>query len=228
MRSTGRLRRFARRHDRLISFIAASVVLITFIVKDEIRQDLKDLVDSIDQAENVFMIRSDSRDLGEQVEYLQQDLGDKGTKWRRLASSDRYYRSVTAELDSALHLLAKVPHDEVFDREASDLSTKLSKWMSNSLTRVAPLPEGPTVRDEAAEARTRKLKEKLSADAYLLDTQTRGFGARVVDMARKVEVREERRYRVTKYVSYLVYLIGWVLGLFGTMFGAEGRKATNN
>ena len=226
MRFTGRLKRFARRHDRLISFIGASVVLITFIVKDEIRQDLKDLVDSIDQAENVFMIRSDSRDLGEQVEHLQHDLRDKGTKWRGLASSDWYYRSVTAELDSAVHLLAKTPHGDEFDEEALGLWSKRSEYMSSSLTPIAPLSEDPIVRDKAAEARARKLKEKLWEDVYLLDTKTRGFGARVVDMARKVEVREEGRYRVVKGVSYVLYLIGWGLGLLGTMFGAEGRNLT--
>jgi hypothetical protein len=49
--------KFFRRHERLISFIGASIVLATFILREIVRDHLKDLADSLDQAQSVFSIR---------------------------------------------------------------------------------------------------------------------------------------------------------------------------
>src|ERR1022692_4135025 len=107
MTFTKRLKRFVQGHHRLLVFIGASIALFTFVVKDEIRQELKDLMDSIDMAENIFMVRSDNREVLVQVAYLQQFLKEK-SNWTGVAASDAYYRSLTSQLDSSLHLLAKV------------------------------------------------------------------------------------------------------------------------
>lgn len=208
----------------MLVFIGASIALITFVVKDEIRQDLKDLADSIDVAESIFMVRSDSREVIVQVAYLQQFLKEKPS-WTGLASSDAYYRSLTSQLDSSLHLLAKVPHGEELDREAIDLMAKRNKWINDSLLPMAPLSKGPVVRDKAAEKAEKVRRQKLWGDAFLLDGQVQSFGASVVDVARRVEAHEEHLYRISTYASYALYSLGWLVGLIGTLFGGEDLRA---
>ena len=210
-------------YRRLLLFIGASIALSIFVVKDEIRQDLKDLTDSINTAENVFMVRSDSREVIIQVARIQQLLEGKPS-WTGLASSEAYYRSLTAQLDSTLHLLAKVPHGGEFDREAIDLMAKRNQWMADSLRPMAPISEGPVVRDEAEEKAEKALGQKLWNDAFLLDGQVQSFGSSVVDMARKVEAHEEHLYRISKYASYTLYSLGWLVGLIGTLFGGEDMR----
>lgn len=221
MTHTNRLNHFVQGHRRLILFLSASIALATFIVKDGIRQDLKDLVDSIDAAEQVFMIRSDDREVMVQLGHVEQFLTQKNARWEGLRSSQSYYRSLTAELDGSLALLAKVPHGEEYDKKAIALITKRSEWMSNPLRPLTPIPERPIPRDKSAEAAEKMIEKKLWADAYLLDYEVGTFGASVIDMARTVKAQEEHRYRVSKCVSYILYALSWLLGLLGTMFGVQ-------
>jgi hypothetical protein len=63
----GRLTVFFRRHGRIVTFAGATIVLATFIVKEGIREHLKNLTDTVDTAESVFLVRTDLEKLRAEV-----------------------------------------------------------------------------------------------------------------------------------------------------------------
>jgi hypothetical protein len=48
------------------------------------------------------------------------------------------------------------------------------------------------------------------------------FGARVVEMARKVEAEKEQKYRMSKRVYFFLFAMGWGLAFVGKIVGVEG------
>jgi hypothetical protein len=225
MKVMGRFRRFARRHDRLLSVAGAFIIFVTFLVREGYRDELKELVDSIDGARNVFLIRPDNRDIAEQVARLQESLGAKYPQYV-MAPSNVLYRSFTESIMSSLDLLDKVPHDVEFDKELSNLSWRRDKWMTAFLRPIAPLPEGPIVRDKAKEAADKAIDDKLWMEASSLDNDTLFFGARVVDMARKAKVEKEQKYRTSKRIYFCLFAIGWGFAVIGKDVGVEGLGAS--
>ena len=222
MKDVRLLKRFIHKHDRLLSVCGALIIFLTFLTREGFRDELRELVDSIDAAESVFMIRSDNHDVAEQIEYVRQYLTDKRQTWEGLNSPEGYYRGLTAELDASIHLLAKVPHGEELNKEGWDLLARREKWHMDTLYPIALLPsDPPTAQERAAIAAEAAAKNKLWKDARALDDQARDFGKRVLDLARKVEAQEEYRYRMSKSVIDILFILGWGLTFVGKIVGVE-------
>jgi hypothetical protein len=49
-----------KRHGRLLSLVGALVVFVTFVAKEGIREHMKEVTDSIQGAENVFLAQTGS------------------------------------------------------------------------------------------------------------------------------------------------------------------------
>jgi hypothetical protein len=225
MKVMGRFRRFVRRHDRLLSIAGAFIIFVTFLVREGYRDELKQLVDSIDGARNVFLIRSDSRNIAEQIARLQASLGAKYPQYV-MAPSNALSQSFAESILSSMDLLAKVPHGEEFDKEVSAFAWRREQWSREYLRPIAPIPEGPIVHDKAKEAADAAIDKKLLMEASALDTETFLFGGRVVDMARKVEAEKEQHYRTSKRIYFCLFAIGWGLAIIGKIVGVEELGAS--
>src|SRR5882672_6760922 len=120
---------FFRRHNRLLTFAGALIVFVTFLVKEGKRESLKDLADSVDAAESVFVIRSDSfttpvqlarmeekiDEIG-RVQYRDSKIKDMDMKEMRffvhfaeLMQGDVMFLRTSKALDNASHLFEKLP-----------------------------------------------------------------------------------------------------------------------
>lgn len=53
-------RAFFRRHGKWVSFVGAIIVFLTFVVKEGVRENLKELIASISSAEDTFATRGDT------------------------------------------------------------------------------------------------------------------------------------------------------------------------
>ena len=217
-----RCKRFVRSHRQTVVLIGASIAFAMYVVRDEVGQNLKDLVDSINAATTISLVRSDNRDIRLEIGKIEQFLQQGKPIWLGQAGWDTHFKNLSAELDSIVWLLHSVPHDEKVDKEVYDLIAKERKLASDSLFPIAPPPKGPIVRDKAAEAAEQAHQTKVSMDAMLLDSQVQDLGTSVLLRAQEALEREERRYRITVYASYILYPVGWLIGLAGTMFGVEG------
>jgi hypothetical protein len=68
------LRRFCRRDGRILTLLGALIVFLTFVVKDGLREHLKDAAGSISAANDVFAIREDNMGTRLELEELKKDL----------------------------------------------------------------------------------------------------------------------------------------------------------
>jgi hypothetical protein len=66
--------RLSKKIKRLFSIVGVGIVLATFVVKDAVREDLKDFVDDLDSASGVFAIRSDFTTLAFQLRVIEQKV----------------------------------------------------------------------------------------------------------------------------------------------------------
>jgi hypothetical protein len=63
----GSLKAILRKHSQLVTFFGAFIVFATFMVREEIRESLKDLVSSVETAQTVFASRRDTSTIAEQL-----------------------------------------------------------------------------------------------------------------------------------------------------------------
>jgi hypothetical protein len=86
--SPSRFRLFLKRHRQSLSLVGALIVFSTFVIKDAIREEVKDTVDSLQAAEDVFVTRSENEETA-----------------LTLASIDAYVEELSNKTDSALDYL---------------------------------------------------------------------------------------------------------------------------
>jgi hypothetical protein len=126
------LGRFFRRHNRLLTFAGALIVFVTFLVKEGKRESLKDLADSVDAAESVFVIRSDNFTTPVQLARVEDKIDKVG--------QDLYRNSKIKDMDMKdirffMHFAEPAREDVMFLRA--------SKTLDNASRLFEKLPRRP-------------------------------------------------------------------------------------
>src|SRR5437899_2825534 len=60
-------RTFVSRHSKLLIFVGALIVFVTYLVKEGLRERLKDLVDSVDKAQSAFVAERENQQLSQRL-----------------------------------------------------------------------------------------------------------------------------------------------------------------
>jgi ABC-type transporter Mla subunit MlaD len=223
--SPSRFRLFLKRHRQSLSLVGALIVFSTFVIKDAIRQDVKDTVDSLQAAEDVFVTRSENQAAA-----------------MTLASIKAYVENLSNKTDSALDYL----DDELSGvqemvlqgkRNLDNLKRMIDKLPGTNAPLISSLHklEGnydavfestKTVSQGVADGliRMERRAERIAAvgnqtSDLLIEIQT--FADKVIETSDEVRKAEERKYRRYTMLSYFLYAIGWSLALFGRLFGMD-------
>lgn len=235
---------FLRRHRRWFPFLGSIVLLGTFLVNDALRNESKDLADSVSRAETSFAVRQEMQGI---VDHLNKDDGtlreiqgavEKNTQidpnknrplWDVSEELDEryptYYRHMST-FDNILNLLEKLPYDRPLDEQRWILKRRLShldELLSDLRKRRYYLNYGYV--DEASQ-----MLPKIKADRDIENTEVSSdklntiaavdaFGEEVFKRARIVQSKADERSTLWKYLSYALYPFGVVLGLLGKRYG---------
>jgi hypothetical protein len=221
------LKNFVTEHRRMLGFVGALIVFVTFMVKDGLREELKDLVSSIDSAEDVFAIRNDSsttamwlQRLQEQVDWVAEKTKLKGTSYSgdmverthsSLEITREQHESIAMAFENIRRLIEKLhgrkkeeeqlaaleKRLEAAREEHDVLALKFGREPMSVLWAIAPLLN----ETEAISEDTRQLAKDL-------------LGAAATERKHRETV-----YGVSTWASYLLYTLGWSLGLAGRIFG---------
>jgi hypothetical protein len=124
-RAKGLNRPFLHKHNRLLTFTGALIVFVTFLVKEGKRESLRDLGDSVDAAESVFVIRHDSLSTPVQLASVEDKINHIllashpdpkeqfillfPSPWRQREGNAMAAR-ISRVLDNASRLFEKLPH----------------------------------------------------------------------------------------------------------------------
>jgi hypothetical protein len=238
-----KIRPSIRKHHRLLTFIGALIVFVTFVVKEGLRDHLKDLISSIDATENVFLVRQDEHTVLLRLRQIKHRLLDCEAKKRKgrgatremllgfaredVSAAEETEENLLSALDNITRLLDKLPPEA--DTRAS-LET-IKRNMETSRTRHKDFitfinNDGVITNEDSAN------QDRIAADmGRLMEGQTlENFGlyqdaldlAKVVlDKAQMVSKKKESLFNFYSWVSYCLYVIGWGVGLAAHIGGLE-------
>ena len=229
----------------VLPIIGLGIVLITFIVKDGIREDLKDFADAMDNATGVFAIQGDSDNLASQLRVIEEQVG-RVEQATRLATKDPFTILATNQLMMSFHRsLDRVERSiENMSRLSQRFPEQRQKGLDKELTGL---------RNQAADAR-RELREEavivaraapqsaafggavaasdrqaiLNANVSvgnnvgMLSLNTQKLSINMLKEAEAIQANKEKRYNECTVVSYVFYGIGWLLALIARLLGFEG------
>jgi hypothetical protein len=224
---------FVKRHRRWFTFVGALLVFMTFIVKDGFGEYLKALIESIDSAEGIFAVEKENANLTRKAdnlyrsEQMNNDIlihpgrtNEEAMKVTDTAIflhlSDAIYTEfrLNDEIGAVNRMLQRVPHTKSDEDKAKALQTHLN-----------------SIHDEIASAdkvsRNNGLDAAFNAayavehNAWGLEDETLKFADTTIQNAIAVRERDTLYFQRLKISSYVLYVIGWSLGLMGRLYGVE-------
>jgi hypothetical protein len=233
---------YLRRHNRILTFIGAFIVFATFVVKDGIREHLKDLTDSVAAAESVFLIRDENIETSRTLGNIQRQIAaitqtaDNSPLYAAALDVEivKLYMSNTEYfLDNIYRLISKLPDQKTpitfknswlsgtqrknpweFWRDLQNQLTQLKQSDSNVRQLMRP--------DHVGEEKAARAADKLFGDSVVLWIDTRAFGWLVLEEAVKMREKSEHSYEFFTNVTYVLYVFGWGLALSGRLYKVAG------
>lgn len=213
------------------------MVFVTFLVKDALRDHLKDLADSIAQAQSEALIRRDVYEVRLQLQSIAHLMTRDGSGApTSLSEKQRTFglRSELPELESTSSDLATACNsmrrlskamDESADEENAVCwaATKHQETLDEVVSQTGPLSAPPLTAETLS--RLEPEVEHLRNELTSLQAQASIVSAAQVHRADSIRLSDEHRYSGVVKVSYVLYGIGWLFGLAAKVFGVSGVDA---
>lgn len=221
------------RHERNFILAGAFVVFLTFVVKDAIRDYLRDFGDSVDKAETAYLIRQDIGGVRGQL----RDVVDMLPKAKTSKSDRLAIRMMTAlntsdsdriTMENNKGLWEKLP-DRIRQQDKKNLDaieSKLAEVENFIFDMGGVAAKNAGTSHDNLEALP--ILDKIDDDEVDLTFQIYDFSLDVLKQARAVQSRNEHWYTIATYASYVLYFLGLVLGLIGRFQGIEGVAEPND
>jgi hypothetical protein len=214
-----------RRHSQDVLLAGAIVVFVTFVVREGVREHLKDLVDSISNAQST---RVSNLTLG--ILYIQTQSAIDALHGLThvpptVNSNGRDQKlSVDPTVDTVEHKMAVLLNQvtlatTLFD-DAKLIASRIDedKMSSAQIERLEPAVE-----------HAKKCKEELAIfDSATFDVCERStkltleavqqLESSILDVAHAAQDRGERWYKRCTWASYFLYALGWSLGVAGKKY----------
>lgn len=242
------IRTFLTKHAQLVTFVGALIVFATFIFREEVREEMKDLGSSIDAAQAVFETRRDTSALAEQlnvVGIIAINIAGSVMKGRtpeeregqvlftlrlRAFAVKTYAGSLEESIDNASRLLGKLDAEAGQAKTASELKTRtveLQKRCDDAADHLRPWAVDPKHLRTERELDTLFANQlvPLISDSYTLSGDIQKLAQDVLKRAQQAKERLERRYRWINWLSIGLFTGGWGLGLVAKLYGVDGVGA---
>jgi hypothetical protein len=232
----------------LVTFIGAGIILSTFVVKDVMKDKLKEVNDSLTTAENFYLtqtynlfIQDDLVYIKQQVDLMLSALQGKekgpivGSEQALLAKAQASKDHVDVLIEYASNLVAltgKLHSEAEKDSQASDVfrqATQLSAEIDNLRgelpTIFAAINQNPN--DRPAIEKLKKFvqdTDPIPGKTKSLMDETKGLTASVVLELTAKKKDGEQRYKCATTLSYILFGVGWSTSLVGQLLGLSGGE----
>lgn len=230
-----------KKHSHMMSWLGAIILLGTFVVKDALRENLKDLVDKLDAAENLYTIRREigllRDDLTPSVNPLEAEVTTKKVTYsekeneaafRKLqlnledeSKIDRQALMNCIDLTQSFRIDANVLHEEMgilhsIDSMIYKIEELKGSYSDEDALRGAPIfvarQYSPAVQRDAEDDYDRLGKVEEHESVVIREA---------LDLADAKKKSREFGYALCTWTSYVLYAAGWGLALIGQSFGVE-------
>jgi hypothetical protein len=235
---------FIKKHKRWFTFVGAFIVFATFVAKEVVRDDLKDVVSGFENAQTTFALRDQNMGMTTTMTEIRTRvvaLSDKslpkmpGGVWRvsqAYAVVEETRETVELLRQSLVTITAlaqKLPKDEKREAELVEC-TKLVAQTRDDYGKALDVLKDVLTRAQASKRDLTKEDEQrmVSAETAYIEVQRQAalriaaFESGVLSEAPKYREEQEYRYAWWNKASYWLYSLGWGLGLIGKIYGVEG------
>lgn len=237
---------FVRKHGRIVTFLGALIVFMTFVTKDVWRERIKDSSDSLQSDSSFYVLRFDHENLQNQLSRIELQTRGKGL---RLGPNDHgiYYDFAFILDANARWPLYTVRTMQYHLRQLFTTAKLGNKQLEEEMTRqenrwselqAAADKLSAEMYDQANLGLSGKPEEmdKISGDfalrtadasyaAHSLVVEQSNLGSAVLKEASEKHEKMEKDYQFYTKLSYFLYTIGWGLGFFGHLIGVEESAA---
>jgi len=236
----------------IVALTGAAVIFVTFLVKDARRDKLKELVDSVDAAENAFIIRMGNRQTLAEIKRFErqfQEFREHPTRPLRHNSSGGGGSSydfgddtqvnfnglytVRAEelsnedlLDNIVRLANKLPKGEGERKRLQSIQDDTKEFWTKW---YAAFDESFKVNSLPREQRSdapKQANEHIYSAVTIEETVARMLESitdNVFQEAERERERAEADYAVWNVITYFFYGVGFIIGVIGILMGS-GEK----
>ena len=192
------------RRDRFLTLLGSLIIFVTFIVKEGIGENLKDLVSSIETAQNVFAIR-------EAIVYSADKTSQSSAPTLQDVKGriEALRKQAMATLDGGEDLAQAVGRDYVLFME---------QQLNETAVEFSKISEGANSLKESGR-QTPAAAKALNDRASKAAEKAQEARTSVVVKARTLRDRKKYYYCEAKWASYILFTFGWILTIYGQLSG---------
>ena len=228
---------FFRRHRETMLLIGALLIFLSFIVREGLREELKDFVEDVNQAQSLFVMEEESLRLSQRLDNvfrINEATYDKltevmagntpaplgisvstvGEKWQ--SAFDTLHR-LDIGLAAARRLLKSVPHSKPFDVELNELKCRFDE---ESQAYRAYVPVGSGASFDQVWASFKEI-DNIEHDSYRVEDDLQSMAASVLDNSIRTKESYECYLKISTWSSYILFVLVSALALIGKVYGAE-------
>ncbi len=230
--------------QKLVSILGATIILGTFVVKEARKDKLKDLIDSVDAAENAYMIRIDDRKnymALQQLSDVVKDFRAHPTKPVSMSEVGGGSSSFEEPTEIDMGLFESMAEQELSNRELIDTVARLARKLpesrstlrldtiygmdssfwndrQNALTRANGLRATPPKyvgQKGSVIDEMQRLLSMVGTVADDVETESR----KIISDAEEERSADEARYKCWTTIFYFLYGLGWLISVLGIFMG---------
>ena len=229
LRFAREIRSFVRRHTGLLELLGLLVVFITFVIKDGIRDLLKDRVSTLAASEASFMIRHEISTVSHKIDELKPTLIEEEidpsvlTEIETRDEIKRLKDSVSVYTSRTWFLIDALPNNDALEKRISDINKRVDNFVGEASDIEAEAGQRPPLTNVKVSNKTfLTLGKGLSVQDDINIFQWEVFNA-----ADKAAEAAEYRYKWATWTSWLFYEFGWLLTFTARLLGVKGIEGGN-
>jgi hypothetical protein len=238
---------FWQRHRRWFDFAATIVVAGTFIVNEGLRNEARDLAESIEKDQLFFATSTEIEAMAKRLLEVQTQLTSLARSKNERSpvrpaepkdQTDRDADEAEAEypsyvqavsiLENAMMLYSKLPYNKLLDDEHWKLTREIElehRFTDDAFalsldSHLGKVDRLESLKQRIAVEKSEMQKERQQSEVSI-PTELDGFGASVLKRANDIHEFEEGRAKLWKHISYILYPLGIIIGLIGKIFGGD-------
>ena len=238
------LKSYFKRHNKLISFCGALIVFLTFIIKENLREEWQKTADSLDQAEYFYAVQVSNSEIKDYV----RSLDKPETSWDEIKASTDQRRGGTLpetihkhsfDLRSVLAMDAALANGEILldilpaDDENRKTMSEMKK--ANATLRDEAKTYEATINESLSHASPTDMVDFLFEDGlqglrFQLEVtenevKVNEWQSALLQDAKRTRDENAKRSKYAGWLSAVLYTLGWGLSLAGRIYG--GTEVVN-
>jgi len=232
-----------------LAFIGASIVLLTFVLREVVRDHFKDLATSLQQAQDVFAMQRQLESIDKNLIWLINHHSQQGAPVQTIAKTGPTFEDTTGSVNDLLEqdinaiddlqamqesldrLLEKLP-TSFYPPELKQYHADLAQWraqrdqMESQIGQCDDIHEPNAICSDAFVKEMDQKSDQLDINLMLQRISLSKLSEPVLANAQKELKKREYWYAIANIGSVIFFTTGWLIGLIGAIYRVPAIAST--